>query len=254
MQCQQQPASQRVRWRYESAGNERVQIPFALKRTGRRTLSISVLPDGAIEVVAPKNAPLELVRSKILKRRAWIRKQQIEFIKHPPALPAAKKFESGDTLRYLGRQYLLKLLRDRNAERVSYKIEGNRFVVRVQAPSDTRNVRKRINDWYLRQSRIVFDRIVAECAVKLAPLGIRVPEFALRRMGKRLGSCAPSGRLLLDPRLVEVSTGLIEFVVVHELCHQKEMNHGPAFFRLMDRALPDWRARERRLLRFEFSE
>ena len=127
-------------------------------------------------------------------------------------------------------------------------------MVRVQAPSDTRNVRKRINDWYLRQSRIVFDRIVAECAVKLAPLGIRVPEFALRRMGKRLGSCAPSGRLLLDPRLVEVSTGLIEFVVVHELCHQKEMNHGPAFFRLMDRALPDWRARERRLLRFEFSE
>jgi predicted metal-dependent hydrolase len=52
---------------------------------------------------------------------------------------------------------------------------------------------------------------------------------------------------------VEASTALIEFVIVHELCHQRELNHGPAFYRLMDRALPDWRERERKLLRYEFS-
>lgn len=250
----EKPSVRRVRWRYESAVAGSVRIPFALKRTGRRTLSISVLPDGSVEVVAPKSASLELVRTKILKRRAWIRKQQVAIVKDPPAIPARPQFESGETFRYLGRQYLLRLVRDRTAERMSFKIEGNRIVMRVNAPSDTKLVRRRLRDWYVRHARIVLGRIVAECAVKLAPMGIVIPDYALRRMKGRLGSCTPSGRLLLDPRLVEASTGLIEFVIVHELCHQQEMNHSPAFFRLMDRSLPGWRDRERRLLRFEVSE
>ena len=99
----------------------------------------------------------------------------------------------------------------------------------------------------------MFGTIIKDCATRLAVLRIESPGFALRRMEKRLGSCAPSGKLLLDPRLVEASTALIEFVIVHELCHQRELNHGPAFYRLMDKALPDWRERERRLLRYEFS-
>lgn len=58
---------------------------------------------------------------------------------------------------------------------------------------------------------------------------------------------------LLSPRLIEASHSLIDLVIVHELCHQIELNHGPAFFRLLDRAMPDWRQREKQLLRYEFS-
>ena len=229
-------------------------VAFVLKRTVRRTLAISVLPSGAVEVVAPKGAALEAVRAKVLKRRQWIRKQQIAFLKEPPALPARPQFESGETFRYLGRQYLLRLVRDRTAERVSFKIEGNRLLMRVKAPSDTKFIRERLKDWYRRHARRVLGQLVDECAVNLAPMGIVVPTFGLRRMKGRLGSYTASGRLMLDPRLVEASTAVIEFVIVHELCHQREMNHGPGFFRLMDRALPSWRERERRLLRFEVSE
>jgi predicted metal-dependent hydrolase len=77
--------------------------------------------------------------------------------------------------------------------------------------------------------------------------------FALGRLGNRLGGCAPVGRILLDPTLVTAPHSLIEFVIVHELRHQIELNHGPAFFRLLDRAMPDWRQREKQLLRYEFS-
>lgn len=243
----------RTRSTQESVEYSGRRIDFVLKRTGRRTLAISVLPDGSVEVVAPKGVAVERIRERVTARGQWIRKQQREFAMLPPALPSRPDYRSGDSWRYLGRKYVLRTVRDRNARRVSFRLEGNRFIVRAKAPSDTALLRSKINEWYLRQARRIFGELLIESAARLAGLGIVNPGFALRRMEKRLGSCAPSGRILLDPRLVEASRSLIEFVIVHELCHQRELNHGPAFYRLMDRAMPDWRERERRLLRYEFS-
>lgn len=243
----------RIRTTQESAERNGRRINFTLRRTGRRTLAISVLPDASVEVVAPKGVATERIRERVLARAQWIRKQQRDFAALPAALPARPDYRSGDSWRYLGRKYVLRTVRDRTAQRVSFRVEGNRLVVRTKAPSDTALLRAKINEWFLRQSRRVFGEIIKDCAERLGALGIATPGFALRRMDKRLGSCAPTGKLLLDPRLVEASTSLIEFVIVHELCHQRELNHGRAFYRLMDRALPDWRERERKLLRYEFS-
>ena len=243
----------RIRSTQESVERNGRPINFTLKRTGRRTLAISVLPDGSVDVVAPKGAATERIKERVVARAQWIRKQQRDFAALPAALPSRPDYRSGDSWRYLGRKYVLRTVRDRTAQRVSFRFEGNRFVVRAKAPSDTALLREKINDWYLRQARRVFGQIISDCARRLSALGISTPGFALRRMDKRLGSCAPTGKLLLDPRLVEASTALIEFVIVHELCHQRELNHGPAFYRLMDRALPDWREREMKLLRYEFS-
>ena len=250
-----EPAMRKPRTRstQESVEYSGRRIDFVLKRTSRRTLAISVLPDGSVEVVAPKGVAVERIKERVTARAQWIRKQQREFAMLPPALPSRPDYRSGDSWRYLGRKYVLRTVRDRNAQRVSFRFEGNRFVVRAKAPSDTALLRTKINEWYLRQARRVFGAMVKSSSERLGALGITTPGFALRRMDKRLGSCAPSGKLLLDPRLVEASTALIEFVIVHELCHQRELNHGPAFFRLMDKAMPDWRERERKLLRYEFS-
>lgn len=243
----------RIRSTQESVEYGGRRIDFVLKRTDRRTLAISVLPDGSVEVVAPKGIAAERIKERVTARAQWIRKQQREFAVLPPALPPRPEYRSGDSWRYLGRKYVLRTVRDRSARRVSFRFEGNRFVVRAKAPSDTALLRTKFNEWYLRQARQVFCAMVKASSERMGVFGITTPGFSLRRMDKRLGSCAPSGKLLLDPRLVEASSALIEFVIVHELCHQRESNHGTAFLRLMNRALPDWRDRERALLRFEFS-
>ena len=247
------PRTLRTRSSQESVERNGRRTDFVLKRTGRRTLAISVHPDGSVEAIAPKGVATERVKERVAARRQWIRRQQREFAVLPPALPARPDYRSGDSLRYLGRKYVLRTIRDRSAQRVSFRFEGNRFVVRARAPSDTALLRRTINDWYLRQARRVFSAIINDCAERFGSLGIATPAFALRRMDKRLGSCGRTGKLLLDPRLVEASTTLIEFVIVHELCHQRELNHGPAFFRLMNHVMPNWRERERTLLRYEFS-
>lgn len=69
----------------------------------------------------------------------------------------------------------------------------------------------------------------------------------MRRMAKRWGSLSAAGRLLLNRRLIEAPVDTIDYVIVHELCHMAEAHHGPEFYRLLDRVMPDWARRKARL-------
>src|SRR5690625_1580094 len=83
-------------------------IEYVLKRRDRNTMGIEVHPDGSVHVIAPANAAIELVNERVLKRAAWILKQQRAFSSYPPPLPP-REFVSGETYRYLGRQHRLKI-------------------------------------------------------------------------------------------------------------------------------------------------
>ena len=71
--------------------------------------------------------------------------------------------------------------------------------------------------------------------------------MSLVQMAKRWGSCSRAGRILLNPELVTAPKDCIDYVIVHELCHLKEHNHSPAYYRLLDRVMPSWQERKRRL-------
>ena len=60
---------------------------------------------------------------------------------------------------------------------------------------------------------------------------------------------SPTARLLLNRRLIEAPVDAIDYVITHELCHIAEPHHGPEFFALLDRLLPDWPTRKDRLER-----
>jgi len=67
----------------------------------------------------------------------------------------------------------------------------------------------------------------------------------IRQSERRWGSMSPAARLLLNLRLIEAPTECIDYFVTHELCHLTEAHHGPAFFHLLSRVMPDWPKRER---------
>lgn len=66
------------------------------------------------------------------------------------------------------------------------------------------------------------------------------------------GSCNAPDRIVLNLKLIQVPKPFIDYVVMHELCHLLEQNHGPPFRELLDRAMPDWRERKRGLDEYEF--
>lgn len=221
--------------------------PARLKRTQRRTLAISVLPDGSLELVAPMRAELEAIRARGWKRFAWIRAQRNAF-RELNAIRPARRFVNGATHRYLGRQYRLKIVRGETAR---VKLSGAYFQVSVPNIDET-EIEKALQKWFRERAQEVFRRRVAAweqwCRYRKLP----IPKARLRTMSKRWGSAHRNGTISLNPDLVRVPSICIDYVITHEICHLVHPNHGPAFYRLLTSLCPKWREIKGRLERAEF--
>ncbi len=216
-------------------------MTFRLERRKRKTLAIEVHPDGSVRVKVPLRLPLTRILERVEERGAWIVKQQRRFAELPPPQPE-RGFVSGESYRYLGKQYRLEVL---EAPSEGVRLYRGRLGVRVADPRDTPRVQALLRGWYRERAEGVFHERLERCRKHVAAFGIdHSGGFRLRRMKKRWGSCSNDGRILLNTQLVGASKSCIDYVLVHELCHVVHHNHSKAFYDLLDACLPDWRERQ----------
>lgn len=218
--------------------------PYELRRSKRRTLAITVEPGGGLVVTAPEHASDERVEAVLHRRREWIRRKTREVVALPPP-PQQREWVSGETHRYLGRQYRLRV---RRGSSPSVRLAGRYFEVAVRDPASQRQVRQAMDRWYLAHARETFTRRI-EVLIKRAPrLRLReVPPLIVRRLENRWGSCSVTGRILINVDAVKLGAGCLDYLLLHELCHLRQPHHGAAFWRLLDACMPDWELWRRRL-------
>lgn len=221
----------------------------------RRTLGITVRPNGYISVVAPVATPLEQVKAAVLRRASWL-VRQLQFFAAVPAPTAPHEYVAGETHRYLGRQYRLRIVPLASdavlAEAQPPVSEGVRlrgaylhvYTCMPQAPHYTRRLVER---WYADHARRRLAERYAHCAGQVRRYGIQAPEWQLRTMPTRWGSYTRTGRILLNPRLIQAPTACIDYLIMHELCHVAHPHHGPEFYQLLTRLLPTWPTLRERL-------
>ncbi len=220
----------------------RDEISFDLKRSNRKTLSIGVNPDLSIVVTAPKTADLDSVKRRVRKRAKWILSQQNFFESFlPPASP--RRYVSGETHYYLGRQYRLKIIKS-DCEGV--RLVGRHIEINQNGDRSKARIRELLDEWLLSRARIRFAQGVENCHHKLRKLELPLPAVRLRRMTKRWGSCTRQA-IYLNRDLIKAPSHCIEYVVMHEFCHLKYRGHDKRFYDLLTRAMPDWQQRKRRL-------
>jgi predicted metal-dependent hydrolase len=212
-------------------------IVFQLKRTERRTLSISVDPDCRVVVTAPADAAVDLVDSKVRLRAQWIRQQQKHFESLPLPMPP-RRWISGETHRYVGRQYRLKVT---SAPDSAVRLAGPFFEVVVPDPDNPQAVKTAMNAWYQAHAQVVLQarllRLLEGSTWLLLPAP---PQLTVRRMRLRWGSTTASSRVCLNVDLVKMPLGCIDYVIAHELAHLKFRNHGASFWRLLGQLYPEW--------------
>lgn len=224
------------------------QIAYELTFSERKTLAIHVYPDGSVVVDAPVGSDLEAVESKIKKRGGWVLRQQRQFETYAVPNPLPRQYVSGESYRYLGRQYRLKVVAD-EIERV--RLSRGYLTVSVTEPSDKEHIQELITAWYRHQAQRVFEERLKVCFPRVEALGIPYPILSIRQMKSRWGSCTASGKVILNLTLIQVPKDLIDYIIVHELCHLKQHNHSPAFYALLERILPDWEVRRKQLNQLE---
>ena len=222
-------------------GGER--IPVALKFGNRQRLSITVHPDCTVTALAPAGSSPDRVLACLNRRRAWIARKRRGFEAFQP-LPVGKRFVAGETHLYLGRQYRLKV---QCATGVEVRQAGRFLHVFVPEPEEPRHVRKALDAWYRAQAVRIYRERVEWCLKSAPSLTELAPTLRIRWMARRWGSCSRNGTITLSTELIKTPLHCIEYVVMHELCHLQVHDHGPAFFRLLSRCMPDWEERKARL-------
>jgi predicted metal-dependent hydrolase len=219
-------------------------IDVTIVRRPRKTLEIAVEPDATVVVTAPLAASLNAIAAKVRKRAGWVRRQQRFFAQYLPRTPE-RQFVPGETHLYLGRQYRLKVSLGIQA---SVKLLQGFLVVQSHYPDRPELTRDLVAAWYRSRALLKFRERLKICLERFGnEEAFRPRGIIVRQIRMRWGSMSPAGRLLLNTRLIEVPVHAIDYVITHELCHLREAHHGPSFFNLLERAMPDWQERKEQL-------
>lgn len=217
-------------------------IPYAVQRVNsRKTLGIEVYPDGRVLVRAPGDCPESEIRERMRRRASWISHQLADFARYQPRTPQ-RQYLSGESHRYLGRQYRLKVASSREA---GVRLSRGEMRVSVSGPATPARVKAQLDRWYLARARERFDEVLEASLARFPKL--ERPRLIIRTMQSRWGSLSPAGGMTMNVRLVQAPRACIEYVVVHELCHAVYRDHNSRFFRLLEAVMPDWKRRKERL-------
>ncbi len=208
-------------------------IGFDVVFTNRKTLGITVTPELNVLVKAPSNSSIENIKEKIIKKAPWIIKQQSFFLSFHPKT-TERKFISGETHLYLGRQYLLKV---EVANSESVKLKGKFIEVKT---TDKSHAKRLVTDWYYYQAESKFKAIAQELIANFKKYKVEPTSIILREMPTRWGSCTAKGKIILNPELIKAPKACIEYVIIHELCHLIHHDHTPKFIDLQTTEMPDW--------------
>ena len=225
------------------------EISFNLTYSDRKTLEIAVYPDKTVWITAPSEASLDEIKDKVLKRSKWIVKQKRYFDRFDQPNDGSE-YISGETHRYLGRQYRLKVIPIEGGEKETVKLKGQYLRIRTRQKENNRHTKQLLDNWYREHATDKFNERFELCLQNLEKYHIPRPELKLYRMEKRWGSYTPTGKVLLNPELVKHPTYCIDYVIIHELCHTKYPNHDKKFYHLLNKVLPDWQKRKHKLERF----
>jgi predicted metal-dependent hydrolase len=233
-------ASQPMSFRY---GDERITFERVLRPKATSKVLIKVHPDCRVVVSAPEDATSETVLYAVKQRGRWIYEQLREFRQQLEHV-TLRKYISGESHYYLGKQYLLKVHVEPNQVQ-GVKLLRGKLEVSVRA-SDATRVKSLLIDWYKTRAREVFAKRL-DVLLEQALWVQERPPIRILTMQTQWGSCSPNGRITLNPHLVKAPRDCIDYVILHELCHIAEHNHSERFYRLLSQVMPNWEKTKERL-------
>lgn len=218
-----------------------------IERPARKTLGIEVHPDGRVLVLAPSLCDDATIEDKLRLRMSWISRQLTMFSRYERHT-APRQFLSGESHRYLGRQYRLKVITaDQGVDSARVKLTRGEILVTGTRKLPPERIKELMRDWYLSRAKEVFETVLADKFVLFGKRSFGKPRVSVRDMRSRWGSLSLGGLMTLNSRLIQAPRPCIEYVILHELCHLIHRDHNAKFFTLLGRLMPDWQKRKQRL-------
>ena len=210
-------------------------FPVDVVRTDRKR-SASIFLDGeVIKVRVPKSLSVERIRELITKRTPWITTKLKEAAGRQIIKP--KEFVSGETFPCLGRNYRLKVIK---GDAPSIKLKGGYLVATVSETDTTpqATIKSMLVSWYQEHA----ETRLGEKTERLARIvGVEPNSITVTDYKSRWGSCSVKGDISYNWRIILAPHRMVDYVVVHELCHILEHNHSARYWNHVEQYVPNWR-------------
>lgn len=203
-----------------------------------RRLSVRIFPGGKVEVVVPPRVPSSIVQRFIGQHRDWIERRVQAW--QAVATPAPVRPERLE-LPALGISCFVEYQPGAGATRARMGSDALQVGGRVD---DLRSVARALERWLREQ---VLDAMEAQVQALAAQGGFRYSRIRIRRQRTRWGSCSSKGTLSLNVCLAFLEPAVARYLLVHELCHTRHMNHSDRFWALVEHHEPGWRHLDRAL-------
>lgn len=202
-------------------------------RSKRKTIALEVTDRATLIVKAPYYVSNKTIDEVIQKHIKWIRRR-IE-ITRTQEKTFPKEFVSGESFLYLGKPYRLFVVYE---QKESLRFDG---AFRLREDQQT-FARELFLQFYKKEAkRFILERVKLYSKI----MGVSYKSFRITAATKRWGSCSRDGRLSFAYRLIMAPVSVIDYVVIHELCHVIEHNHSKAFWEKVKAALPDYEEQKR---------
>ena len=218
---------------------EGARVAYFFQRVRRRSIGFVVGPDG-LEVRAPKWVTLKEVELGLQERGEWVLRKWAEIQERQKNIRQIE-WREGASFDYLGAPVCLHLSPDIGRSELH---EGQTLRLALPLNAEASQIRDAVQAWLMKEARTLFENRLNY----FAPLmGVQWRKLSLSNAGSRWGSARIDGAIRLNWRLIHLKPQAIDYVAVHELAHLKEMNHSPAFWKVVANILPDHAERRREL-------
>jgi predicted metal-dependent hydrolase len=210
---------------------------YKVVRSARRTLAVTVSPEGVVLVRAPYHTSEQRVAEFAEGLKPWIFRHLARYEQQG----SGRRFVSGESLLYLGKKYMLRVV-EGDTEDSGVVLTASRLRVTVN-PDMTEEAKKEavaaaLKDWYRVQAETVLPERLRRISSLMgaSPAGVKI-----KTQLRRWGSCSVKGVIALNWQLVMAPIEVIDYVIVHELCHLKIPNHQRRFWEYVAGYAPEYK-------------
>lgn len=222
---------------------ERGQLKYDLAYKNIKNINLRIKIDGSVMVSAPLYADITKIDKFVLSKCDYIFNSIEKFKEIQMFKPKEKRYISGESFKYLGKDLQLKV--------ISYQIDevfidGKYLYLKTKNKDDYYRKKRLIENWKKNQTKLVYGEIAKDVYRNFEKYGIDYPTICVRKMKKRWGSCQPHTSVItINSRLIEAPRFCIEYVMMHEFCHFIHPNHSKNFYTLLQVMMPDWKERKK---------
>lgn len=214
-------------------------ISFELIFKKRTTIGIYINLYGNVEVQAPKGTSKKSVL-QLLEGKWNLIQQRTKEMKDRTVGHLEKVYDHGESFLYLGNTYPILISQDTDIEKDHVVFEENKLHVYVKQQEDER-IKQALKRFYYQQCKALVEKRIQfyQSNFRVKPRSIRISDNK-----SNWGTCDSMRQLTFNWRLAMAPQKVIDYVVVHEMCHMVHMNHDRSFWRLVGKIIPDYEQRE----------